>query len=93
MTLDDLRVGRFKGGMRLAPPEDDDGDEELRTRLSVQARARACVSGWDRSAGGTLDVLREAAFAGDDAAGSPEFSHEQTGAAPSRRLGTAAPSR
>ncbi len=60
-------------------------DQELRTRLSVQARSRACVFGWDRSARGTLDVLREAAFGSDDAAGRPEFSHEQTGAASSRR--------
>jgi glycosyltransferase involved in cell wall biosynthesis len=36
-------------------------DEELRTRLSVQARARAETLGWDRSAAGTLEVLRAAA--------------------------------
>ena len=36
-------------------------DDEFRTRLSVQARARAEVLGWDRSARGTLEVLKAAA--------------------------------
>ena len=38
------------------------GDDDLRTRLSVQARARAATLGWDRSAAGTLEVLERAAF-------------------------------
>ena len=36
-------------------------DRDLRTRLSVQARARAETLGWDRSARGTLEVLLKAA--------------------------------
>lgn len=39
-------------------------DENLRTRLSVQARARAETLGWDRSARGTLEVLHRVASKG-----------------------------
>ncbi len=39
-------------------------DEPLRTRLSVQARARAEVLSWERSARGTLGVLQGAADQG-----------------------------
>lgn len=39
-------------------------DEPLRTRLSVQARARAEVLSWERSARGTLEVLQAAADQG-----------------------------
>ncbi len=52
------------------------GDEDLGMRLSVKARARAETLGWDRSAAGTLEVLKRAAF------GDPPPAREQR-AAPS----------
>jgi glycosyltransferase involved in cell wall biosynthesis len=45
-------------------------NKDLRTRLSVQARARAETLGWDRSARGTLEILQRAAH-GNSAAATP----------------------
>jgi len=49
------------------------GDEAFRMKLSVQARARAEVLGWDRSARGTLEVLQSTAESGRQ--GGPSNNH------------------
>lgn len=53
-------------------------DESLRTRLSVQARARAETLGWDRSARGTLEVLCGAASHGLGLTGDAAAAGERT---------------
>ena len=58
-------------------------NHDLRTRLSVQARARAETLGWDRSARGTLEVLQKAAANGPDLPDHDVAAGEQLAAVPS----------
>jgi glycosyltransferase involved in cell wall biosynthesis len=61
-------------------------DEPLRTRLSVQARARAEVLSWERSARGTLEVLQVAA--GQRTAAPPAILDPRDGVAASQQTFT-----